>query len=76
VAMEIEEEGRLDTWDAESVKAKGMVGTARSTLACALKVYPDRKSPRRKAADLEKAHGTRYVSSLRFSCATTDETVF
>jgi hypothetical protein len=27
-------------------------------------VYPDRKSLWRKAADLEKAHGTRYVSSF------------
>jgi pre-mRNA-processing factor 6 len=66
VAMEIEEEDRLDTWvgDAESAEAKGMVGTARSILAYALKVYPDRKSLWRKAADLEKAHGTRYVSSF------------
>jgi pre-mRNA-processing factor 6 len=62
VAMEIEEEDRLDTWvgDAESAEAKGMVGTARAVLAYALKVYPDRKSLWRKAADLEKAHGTRY----------------
>ena len=64
--MEIEEEDRLDTWvgDVESAEAKGMVGTARSILVYALKVYPDRKSLWRKAADLEKAHGTRYVSSF------------
>lgn len=65
VAMEIEEEDQLDTWvgDAESAEAKGMVGTARAVLAYALKVYPDRKSLWRRAADLEKAHGTRYASS-------------
>jgi pre-mRNA-processing factor 6 len=63
--MEIEEEDRLDTWigDAESAEAKGMVGTARAILAYALKVYPDRKSLWRRAADLEKTHGTRYVPS-------------
>jgi pre-mRNA-processing factor 6 len=70
VAMEIEEEDRLDTWvgDAESAEAKGMVGTARSILAYALKVYPDRKNLWRKAADLEKAHGTRCVSFVCGSC--------
>lgn len=63
VAMEVEEEDRLDTWigDAESAEGKGMVGTARAILAYALKVYPDRKSLWRRAADLEKAHGTRYI---------------
>ena len=62
IAMEIEEEDRLDTWvsDAESAEGKGMVGTARAIFAYALKVYPDRKSLWRKAADLEKVHGTRY----------------
>ncbi|CAA7262736.1 unnamed protein product [Cyclocybe aegerita] len=60
VAMEIEEEDRLDTWvgDAESAEARGMVGTARAVLAYALKVYPDRRSLWRRAAELEKAHGT------------------
>ncbi|KAF8958681.1 PRP1 splicing factor, N-terminal-domain-containing protein [Flammula alnicola] len=61
IAMELEEEDRLDTWvgDAESAEARGMVGTARAILAYALKVYPDRRSLWRKAAELEKAHGTR-----------------
>ncbi|KAF8151308.1 PRP1 splicing factor, N-terminal-domain-containing protein [Crassisporium funariophilum] len=61
VAMEVEEEDRLDTWvgDAESAEAKGMVATARAVLAYALKVYPDRRSLWRKAAELEKAHGSR-----------------
>ncbi|KAK7690203.1 hypothetical protein QCA50_006854 [Cerrena zonata] len=61
VAMEIEEEDRLDTWvgDAESAESKGKVGTARAILAYALRVFPDRKSLWRKAADLEKTHGTR-----------------
>ncbi|KAF8876396.1 PRP1 splicing factor, N-terminal-domain-containing protein [Infundibulicybe gibba] len=61
VAMEVEEEDRLDTWvgDAESAESRGMMGTARAVLAYALKVYPDRKSLWRRAAELEKTHGTR-----------------
>ncbi|THH32434.1 hypothetical protein EUX98_g1787, partial [Antrodiella citrinella] len=61
VAMEVEEEDRLDTWvgDAESAEARGMVGTARAILAYALRVFPDRKTLWRKAADLERTHGTR-----------------
>lgn len=68
IAMDIEEEDRLDTWvsDAESAEARSMYGTARAILAYALKVYPDRRSLWRKAAELEKAHGTRLV--LIFSC--------
>jgi len=45
--------------DAESAVAKGMVGTTRGALAYALKVYPGRRNLWRKAAELEKAHGTR-----------------
>lgn len=70
VAMEVEEEDRLDTWvaDAESAEARGMVGTSRAILAHALKVFPDKRNLWRKAADLEKAHGTRYVlRSILFS---------
>ncbi|KAF5378077.1 hypothetical protein D9615_007629 [Tricholomella constricta] len=61
VAMDIEEEDRLDTWvgDVESAEARGRVGTARAVLAYALKVFPDKKDMWRRAADLEKAHGTR-----------------
>ncbi|KAF9005928.1 PRP1 splicing factor, N-terminal-domain-containing protein [Cyathus striatus] len=61
VAMELEEEDRLDTWvaDAESAESRGRVGTARAVLAYALKVYPDRRSLWKRAADLEKIHGTR-----------------
>ena len=68
VAMEVEEEDRLDTWitDAESAEARGMVGTSRAILAYALKVFPDKRNLWRKAADLEKAHGTRYVSRILF----------
>ena len=69
VAMELEDEDRLDTWvgDAESTEAKGMVSTSRAILSYALKVYPDRRSLWRKAADLEKIHGTRFVLFLRIS---------
>ena len=67
VAMELEDEDRLDTWvgDAESAEAKGMVSTSRAILSYALKVYPDRRNLWRKAADLEKNHGTRSVAVLR-----------
>jgi pre-mRNA-processing factor 6 len=67
VAMELEDEDRLDTWvgDAESAEAKGMVSTSRAILSYALKVYPDRRNLWRKAADLEKTHGTRFVYFLR-----------
>lgn len=63
VAMDVEEEDRLDTWtsDAEAAEAKGTIGVARAILAYALRVFPDKKGLWRKAADLEKAHGTRYV---------------
>jgi pre-mRNA-processing factor 6 len=64
VGMEVEEEDRLDTWvgDVESAEQRGRVGTARAVLAYALKVFPDRKSLWWRAAELEKAHGTRWVS--------------
>ena len=64
VDMEVEEEDQLVTWvgDVESAEAKGMVGTARAILAYALKVYPDKKSLWRRAAELEKAHGSRCVA--------------
>ena len=59
--MEIEEEDRYDAWvaDAESALARDQVGTARAILAYALKVFPDRRTLWRTAADLEKQHGTR-----------------
>ncbi|TFY64399.1 hypothetical protein EVG20_g5958 [Dentipellis fragilis] len=61
VAMEVEEEDRLDTWvgDAEAAEARGHVGTARAIFAYALHVFPDKRDLWRRAADLEKAHGTR-----------------
>ncbi|KAA1474753.1 hypothetical protein DENSPDRAFT_804612 [Dentipellis sp. KUC8613] len=61
VAMEVEEEDRLDTWvgDAEAAEARGHVGTARAILAYALRVFPDKRDLWRRAADLEKVHGTR-----------------
>ncbi|CAE6483898.1 unnamed protein product, partial [Rhizoctonia solani] len=61
VAMEVEEEDRFDTWvaDAESALSRGKVVVARSVLAYALRVLPDRRELWRKAADLEKAHGDR-----------------
>ena len=57
ISMEIEE-GRLDAWVGVAEGAEGMVGTARAILAYTLKVYPDRQSLWRKAADLEKTRCT------------------
>ncbi|EPQ56815.1 hypothetical protein GLOTRDRAFT_115025 [Gloeophyllum trabeum ATCC 11539] len=61
VAMDVEEEDRLDTWigDADSAESRGRVGTARAILAYALKVFPDKRDLWRRAAALEKAHGTK-----------------
>ncbi|KAI0071148.1 hypothetical protein K474DRAFT_1736070 [Panus rudis PR-1116 ss-1] len=61
IAMDVEEEDRLDTWvgDAESAESRGKVGTARAILAYALRVFPDKKTLWRKAADLERTHGTK-----------------
>ncbi|KAF8271613.1 PRP1 splicing factor, N-terminal-domain-containing protein [Lactarius quietus] len=61
VAMDVEEEDRLATWlgDAEAAESRGHVGTARAVLAYALRVFPDRRDLWRRAADLEKTHGTR-----------------
>lgn len=61
VAMDVEEEDRLDTWmgDAEAAEQRGRVGTARAILAYALRVFPDKRRLWRRAADLERTHGTR-----------------
>ena len=63
VAMEVEEEDRLATWvgDAEAAEAKGTLGTARAVLAYALRVFPDKRDLWRRAANLEKEHGTKWV---------------
>ncbi|KAG8983104.1 hypothetical protein FRB94_009193 [Tulasnella sp. JGI-2019a] len=61
VAMDVEEEDREGTWvgDVESALAKGKIGTARAVLSYALRVFPDKRTLWRRAADIEKAHGTR-----------------
>ncbi|KAL1708674.1 PRP1 splicing factor, N-terminal-domain-containing protein [Schizophyllum commune] len=61
IAMDIEEEDQLDTWEADidGAEARGRVGTARAILAYALKVYPNIKDLWIRAAELEKAHGSR-----------------
>lgn len=65
VAMDVEEEDRESTWvdDVEAALGKGKIGTARAILSYALRVFPDKRALWRRAADLEKAHGTRYVST-------------
>lgn len=66
VDMDVDEEDRESTWvsDVESALSRGRVITARAILAYALKVFPDKRGLWRRAADLEKAHGTRYVVAL------------
>ncbi|KAF8503248.1 hypothetical protein F5888DRAFT_1799581 [Russula emetica] len=60
VEMDVKEEDRFTTWlgDAEAAEPRGRAGTARAVLAFALRVFPDRRDLWRRAADLEKAHGT------------------
>ena len=60
VAMDVEEEDHFATWlgDTEAAETCGHVGTAHAVLALALRVFPDRRNLWRRAADLEKAHGT------------------
>ena len=63
ISMDVEEEDRESTWvaDVESALSRGKVVTARAVLAYALRVFPDKRDLWRRAADLEKAYGTRYV---------------
>jgi pre-mRNA-processing factor 6 len=69
VAMDVEEEDRMATWigDAEATEGRGRIGTARAVWAYALKVFPDKKDLWRRAADLEKTHGTRSESMVQSS---------
>ncbi|KAF8340470.1 PRP1 splicing factor, N-terminal-domain-containing protein [Cantharellus anzutake] len=61
ISMDVEEEDRVSTWvtDLEGSLARGKVVTARAILAYALRVFPDKRDLWRRAADLEKSHGTR-----------------
>lgn len=70
IAMEVEDEDRMDTWigDAESAESRNMIGSARAILAYALKVFPDRRTLWMRAAELEKTHGTRSVCAIVVSC--------
>ncbi|KAI8619066.1 PRP1 splicing factor, N-terminal-domain-containing protein [Chytriomyces sp. MP71] len=61
VGMDVEEEDREATWleDAESCVSRGAVATARAIYAHALQVFPEEDGIWRKAAMLEKNHGSR-----------------
>lgn len=61
VDLDVDEEDREMTWvgDVEASLARGRVATARAILAHALHVFPDKRGLWRRAADLEKVHGTR-----------------
>jgi hypothetical protein len=71
IAQDVDEEARLDTWmeDAESSLARGRVETARAVYAYALRVMPQKPILWRRAADLEKAHGSRLVPFFYFPLA-------
>ncbi|KAI9366078.1 PRP1 splicing factor, N-terminal-domain-containing protein [Zopfochytrium polystomum] len=61
LSIDVDEEDRKATWmqDAESCIANGAIATARAIYAYALQVFPEKKSIWRRAAFLEKSHGTR-----------------
>lgn len=53
----------MDVWldDAVSMEAKGLISAARGVYAYCLRVFPMKQAIWRKAAELEKAHGTKFV---------------
>ena len=57
----VDEEDRKRVWleDAEHAQEKGCYDTARAIYAYALRVFPQKKGIWRRAAELEKAHGSR-----------------
>ncbi|BFG40803.1 hypothetical protein CerSpe_270770 [Prunus speciosa] len=61
IGIGVEEEDRKRTWvsDAEDFMKKGSIETARAIYAHVLTVFLTKKSIWRKAAQLEKSHGTR-----------------
>ena len=61
IDLSIEEEDRKRTWmaDADEAIKRGSVETARAIYAHALAVFPGKKSIWRRAAQLEKAKGTK-----------------
>jgi tetratricopeptide (TPR) repeat protein len=63
VHLDVEEEDRQAVWmdDAQTMAGKGKVATARSIYAYALKIFPQKQALWRKAAELEKEHGDRFV---------------
>ncbi|KAI9624055.1 hypothetical protein H4Q26_017066 [Puccinia striiformis f. sp. tritici PST-130] len=60
IHLDVEDEDRRDVWieDAQSSLANGFVETARSIYSYALNIFPNKAELWRKAADLEKIHGT------------------
>lgn len=63
IHLDVEEEDRQDVWmeDALSMEAKGLIEGARVVYAYSLRVFPQKQAIWRKAAELEKAHGSRLV---------------
>lgn len=59
--LDVEEEDRQDRWleDAQTMEGKGLIEGARAIYAYALNVFPQKQAIWRRAADLEKEHGTR-----------------
>lgn len=65
---EIEDEDRYAVWmdDADALEERGSIETARAVIAFALKVFPERSKLWRRAAELEKQHGSRWATFLGF----------
>lgn len=61
IALGLDEDVRLDTWldDAATALSQDKVHIARAIYTFALRTYPSKQSLWRKAADLERQHGTR-----------------
>jgi len=60
IHLDVEDEDRRDVWieDAQSSLANGYIETARAIYSYALNVFPNKAELWRKAADLEKTHGS------------------
>ncbi|KAJ3105219.1 hypothetical protein HDU97_008373 [Phlyctochytrium planicorne] len=61
IGIDVEEDDRKATWmqDAESCIVNNAIATARAVYAYALQIFPQKKSIWRRAAFLEKSHGTK-----------------
>lgn len=68
--LDVEEEDRMDVWleDAVSMEVKGHVSAARAIYTYCLRVFPMKQAIWRRAAELEKVHGTKCVPRFAGVC--------